>query len=72
MFFLALIFGFAVSILAWFIASRYAAMFILSIGRQKHEHNDPKSARIAEAIICGALFLGCIAFAFWIANALTR
>ena len=72
MFFLALIIGFAIAIPAWFIASRYAAILILAIGQRRTEPHSSKGLRIGEAILCGALFLGCLALAFWIANALTR
>ena len=72
MFFLALIVGFAISIPAWYIASRYAAMLILALGQSRDETGGAKGLRVGEAILCGALFLGCVALALWIANALTR
>ena len=72
MFFLALIVGFAISIPAWYIASRYAAVLILALGQSREETGASKGIRVAEVIVCGALFLGCVALALWIANALTR
>jgi hypothetical protein len=72
LFFLALIVGFAVAIPAWFIASRYAAMLILAIGERRGSDQTAKGLRVGEAILCGALFLGCLALAFWIASALTH
>lgn len=72
MFFLALIVGFAIAIPAWYVASRYAAMFILTFDRRRNEASSAKGLRVCEAILCGALFLGCVALACWIANALTR
>jgi hypothetical protein len=71
-FFVALIVGFAIAIPIWFIASRHAATFILAVERRRNETGNPKSLRVGEAILCGALFLGCVALACWIATALTR
>ena len=72
MFFLALLVGFSVAIPAWFLASRYAALLILAIDQRRGNAQSAKGLRIGEAILCGALFLGCLALAFWIANALTH
>jgi hypothetical protein len=72
LFFLALIFGFAVSIPAWYIASRYAAILILAIEQRRNPSPSQKALRVGEAILCGFLFLGCVALACWIATALTH
>jgi hypothetical protein len=71
-FFLALIVGFAISIPAWYVASRYAATFILAMDQRRNEAENGKGLRAGEAVLCGALFLGCVGLAVWIATALTR
>jgi hypothetical protein len=72
LFILALIFGFAISIPAWYIASRYAAMLILAMEQRRNSTNNQKALRVGEAILCGFLFLCCVALACWIATALTH
>jgi len=47
-------------------------MLILAIDQRRGNDQGTKGLRIGEAILCGGLFLGCLALAFWIASALTH
>lgn len=67
MYLLAAITGLTVGVIAWLIASHWIAV---SIARAEDRHPEligSRQLRAAEAVACGALFLACLALAFWLA-----
>ena len=67
MYFLAAISGLTVGFVIWLFASHWIAA---SIARMEDRHPalvGSRQLRAAEAVVCGVLFLGCLALAFWLA-----
>jgi hypothetical protein len=62
---LAAIAGLAVGVIAWLIASHWIAVSIARVEDRRPELVGSRQLRAAEAVACGALFLACLALAFW-------
>lgn len=67
MYLLAAIAGFAIGFVVWFIVSQWIASSIAWVEDRRPELVGSRQLRAAEAVACGALFLGCLTLAFWMA-----
>ena len=67
MYLLAAIAGLTVGVIAWLIASHWIALSIAWAEDRRPELIGSRQLRAAEALACGALFLACLALAFWLA-----
>lgn len=68
MYLLAAIAGLAAGVIAWLIASHWIAVSIAWAEDRRPEMIGSRQLRAAEALACGALFLACLALAFWLAR----
>lgn len=67
MYLLSAIAGLTIGFVIWLIASDWIATSIAWIEDRRPELVGSRQLRAAEAVACGALFLGCLALAFWMA-----
>jgi len=67
---LAAIAGLTIGTIVWFLASHWIASSINLVEDRRPELSGTTRLRVAEAIACGALFLACLALAFWIVRML--
>jgi hypothetical protein len=70
LYFLAIMSGLAVGVTVWFLASHWIASSITWVEDHRPEMAGSRQLRVGEAVACGALVLGCLALAVWIARAL--
>lgn len=68
MYLLAAIAGLTAGVIAWLIASHWIAVSIAWAEDRRPEMIGSRQLRAAEALACGALFLACLALAFWLAR----
>ena len=68
MYFLAVITGLTAGVTAWLIASHWIAVSIAWAEDRRPEMIGSRQLRAAEAVACGALFVFCLAIAFWLAR----
>ncbi len=68
MYLLAASAGLAAGLIAWLIASHWIAASIAWVEDRRPELVGSRQLRAAEAVACGALFLACLALAFWLAR----
>ena len=67
MYLLAGIAGLAVGFVVWLFASHGIAASIAWMEDRRPKLVGSRQLRAAEAVVCGVLFLGCLALAFWLA-----
>jgi hypothetical protein len=70
LYFLATIAGLTAGTIVWFAASHWIASFMGWAEVRRPELVGSKRLRVAEAVVCGGLFVACLALAFWIARLL--
>jgi hypothetical protein len=63
---LAGIAGLAFGFVVWFSASHLIAVSMAWVEDRRPHLAGSKPLRATEAVVCGALFVGCLALAFWI------
>jgi hypothetical protein len=68
LFLLSGIIGLGVGFVVWLLASHWVAVYIAGVEDRQPALVGSKQLRAREAAICGALFLACLALAFWIAR----
>jgi len=68
LFLLGGIIGLTVGFLVWLVASHWVAVYIAGVEDRQPALVGSKQLRVMEAVICGALFLACLALASWIAR----
>jgi len=68
LFLLGGIIGLTVGFVVWLVASHWVAVYIAGVEDRQPALVGSKQLRVMEAVICGALFLACLALAFWIAR----
>jgi hypothetical protein len=67
---IALLIGLILGFLAWFIISHLIASIILLAEKRYPNLAGSKAMQVGELMVCGIVFLGCLAFAIWIASLL--
>jgi hypothetical protein len=67
MYLLTAIAGLAVGLVVWLFMSHWIAASIAWVEDHRPELVGSRRLRAAEALVCGAVFLGCLALAFWLA-----
>jgi hypothetical protein len=60
--------GLTVGFIVWLTASHFIATSMAWVEDRQPELVGSRKLRIAEAFVCGALFVGCLGLAFWIAR----
>jgi len=68
LFLLSGIIGLGVGFVVWLVASHWVAVYIAGVEDRQPALVGSKQLRAREAVICSALFLACLALAFWIAR----
>ncbi len=64
--------GLLAGFIVWLTASHWIATSIARVeARHPHLYNS-RRMRASEVVACGALFLGCLALAFWVAYLLAK
>lgn len=63
---LAGIVGLTVGFIVWFTASHWIAASMAWVEDRRPQLVGTKQLRTAEAVVCGTLFVACLALAFWI------
>jgi hypothetical protein len=63
---LAIIAGFTVGIIVWFVASHWIASSMTWVEDRHPELAGSRQLRVGEVVACGALVLACSALALWI------
>jgi hypothetical protein len=66
-YFLAAIAGLAIGFVVWLLASHWIAVSIAWMEDRRPALVGSRQLRAAEAVVCGAVFLSCLALAFWLA-----
>ncbi|HXG64027.1 MAG TPA: hypothetical protein VNO70_02900 [Blastocatellia bacterium] len=70
MYFIAVIIGLALGIIAWFVASYLVARLLIRIEERRPQLAGSRSIRAIEIGICGAVFVACLILWFWVARIL--
>ena len=60
------IIGLAIGFIVWYTASRWIAASMAWVEDRRPELVGSRQLRAAEALVCGTLFVACLALAFWI------
>jgi hypothetical protein len=67
---IAAIIGLILGFVVWFFTSHLIASLILSVEKRYPRLAGSRAMQIAEVVVCGIAFLGCLALTVWIANLL--
>jgi hypothetical protein len=62
--------GLTVGLVVWVTASHWIATSMAWVEDRQPELVGSKQLRVAEALVCGALFVACLSLAFWVARLL--
>lgn len=60
--------GLTVGFIVWVTASHWIAASMAWVEDRQPELAGSRPLRVAEAFVCGLLFVGCLGLAFWIAR----
>lgn len=65
---LAVLCGFGIGIVAWFLMSHWVALWLNHVEDDNPKMVQSRTLRVYEFLACGVVFVGCLALALWLSR----